>query len=399
MNTYFLHFQNTTYKINGSKIETLDEFRIHLPIIKEYLKTNDNCLFCILYADYRDSENKDILEFIKINNIKKVIFFVEDVLRLYNTAVPKADVLESYHLWSNPDTATSPQLDLIKKIVSSIDIDYRIFMCEYKPESMEKNYNFKIDYYDYFSAGYICNVSNHLFYYDKIKYKISNFNLRPEPHRYYMANLLNIENDSIVTCNWKYSDINHLIDSPYFCINKFPNDFQNKILDAIQKNNCEAILWDSKIDDIRGPDISINRSLLFDHGRQGMIRYLYQETFLNVISETRYDSPWPNFTEKTIKSILVGRPFVLLAAPGTLNLLKKLGFKTFNDYWDESYDNITDPFERFMKVYDIAKKTADEDFDSLLKKLKSMKDILDFNAQHLKNVPIKMLSLNENITN
>jgi hypothetical protein len=39
----------------------------------------------------------------------------------------------------------------------------------------------------------------------------------------------------------------------------------------------------------------------------------------------------------------------------TLEHLKNMGYKTFSDFWDESYDDIEDPFERLLKIVEICK--------------------------------------------
>ena len=43
-------------------------------------------------------------------------------------------------------------------------------------------------------------------------------------------------------------------------------------------------------------------------------------------------------TEKTIKLLLVGQPFVIVSTPNFLNHLHQLGFKTYNLLWNEDYD-------------------------------------------------------------
>ena len=43
-------------------------------------------------------------------------------------------------------------------------------------------------------------------------------------------------------------------------------------------------------------------------------------------------------TEKTARPIASKTPFVVMAAPNYLKNLRKIGFKTFNKFWDESYD-------------------------------------------------------------
>ena len=64
-------------------------------------------------------------------------------------------------------------------------------------------------------------------------------------------------------------------------------------------------------------------------------------------------------------------PFVLISRPNSLEYLKIIGFKTFSDFWDESYDTIVDDFERMNKIYDLIKqlvKKSDEEWVEFIKK-------------------------------
>ena len=59
------------------------------------------------------------------------------------------------------------------------------------------------------------------------------------------------------------------------------------------------------------------------------------------------------FSEKTFKPIATCTPFIMVAAPKSLETLKKLGYETFHDIIDESYDNILDRSQRFKKICSI----------------------------------------------
>jgi len=58
-------------------------------------------------------------------------------------------------------------------------------------------------------------------------------------------------------------------------------------------------------------------------------------------------------TEKTARPILSMVPFVLLSSPFSLKNLQNKGFKTFNKWWNESYDNEIDVNKRIDKVFDV----------------------------------------------
>ena len=68
---------------------------------------------------------------------------------------------------------------------------------------------------------------------------------------------------------------------------------------------------------------------------------LYNQGYFNLIVETDLSLNDGFFlTEKTIKSLIVGQPFVICASANHLKHLRKLGFRTYDSLWDEGYDNM-----------------------------------------------------------
>lgn len=76
----------------------------------------------------------------------------------------------------------------------------------------------------------------------------------------------------------------------------------------------------------------------------------YATTGLEVILETLFDDDRQHLTEKSLRPIACGRPFMLAATPGSLAYLRGYGFKTFDGLIDESYDTITDPLLRLQAI-------------------------------------------------
>jgi hypothetical protein len=62
-----------------------------------------------------------------------------------------------------------------------------------------------------------------------------------------------------------------------------------------------------------------------------------------------------HITEKTFKAIALEMPFVLVAPAGSLEYMRRYGFKTFGSVFDESYDNETDDIIRLEKVIALLK--------------------------------------------
>jgi hypothetical protein len=79
------------------------------------------------------------------------------------------------------------------------------------------------------------------------------------------------------------------------------------------------------------------------------------ESFLFVVTETCYWQQKTHLTEKIFKPIVLQMPFVLAGCAYNLEYLRRYGFQTFGDYWDEGYDSIEDPIQRLQAVTKIIK--------------------------------------------
>jgi len=76
----------------------------------------------------------------------------------------------------------------------------------------------------------------------------------------------------------------------------------------------------------------------------------YASIAIEVVLETLFDDQRHHLTEKTLRPIACGRPFVLASTAGSLQYLKQYGFETFHGLIDESYDTILDPHERLSAI-------------------------------------------------
>jgi hypothetical protein len=102
-----------------------------------------------------------------------------------------------------------------------------------------------------------------------------------------------------------------------------------------------------KIDEFVGPHIMAG---LFS----GVDPY-YQTSLISVVTETNFENNDIFNTEKIFKPMVHRHPFILVGPYKTLEYLKEMGYKTFSDFWDESYDDIENPTERLLKIVAICK--------------------------------------------
>lgn len=103
------------------------------------------------------------------------------------------------------------------------------------------------------------------------------------------------------------------------------------------------------------------------------------ESFLHVVTETCFWESKEHLTEKIFKPIVARQPFILLGCANNLKYLKSYGFKTFDSWWDESYDRIEDPVERIQAVVKIIKDICLMPTEELERMLNGMQYILDYN--------------------
>lgn len=91
---------------------------------------------------------------------------------------------------------------------------------------------------------------------------------------------------------------------------------------------------------------------------------MYNSARFNLVVETDINYQHCFFlTEKTIKVLLTGMPFVALSHPRFLSRIQKLGFCTYGNLWDESYDQETDHQQRVTKVVQLCNDLCEFEWD------------------------------------
>jgi hypothetical protein len=108
-----------------------------------------------------------------------------------------------------------------------------------------------------------------------------------------------------------------------------------------------------------------------------------QDSMVQVVTETDFYKDKLHLTEKVFKPMVAGQPFLLLAGVGNLEYLRGYGFKTFGDYWDEGYDNLTDPGQRIGAVVKIVEDLANLTHAQQQNMRRDMQHIVEHNFNHL----------------
>jgi hypothetical protein len=108
----------------------------------------------------------------------------------------------------------------------------------------------------------------------------------------------------------------------------------------------------------------------------------YQTTDIEVVLETLFDDDRLHLTEKSLRPIACGQPFILAGTRGSLEYLQSYGFKTFGDIWNEQYDLIKDPEERLMHIADLMKQISTWTPWLHKQKMAEAQAIAEYNRQH-----------------
>ena len=107
------------------------------------------------------------------------------------------------------------------------------------------------------------------------------------------------------------------------------------------------------------------------------------DCFINVVTETLFDVDSIFISEKTYKPIYLYQPFIIFGNPRTLKKLKELGYKTFDKWWDESYDVELDINNRFKKIICILEEISEWDMDKCFDVKQEMQEILIHNYKNM----------------
>lgn len=359
---------------------------------------NDPEVLYLMNQGYRWITGIDkLIEEIKKINVKKIIMINDDChTRLIG-------------LKQGGDEWISNESTIFQEILEKVEVeDYLILDPEYGGQryyvgsGVDLN---KVKYYDSFTQCWAANSiktahglkrgdltakdvdeANFIFKevpYEKIKYKAICVNKRPEIHRQMACTHLIDKKDVFLTnySKWGWDAIKRgeydrewCRDNRDFLWHNFSRTYQRHITQKRDRFYAKDLTWDQK----HYLDISSDK--------QDKTTQKHAESFLSIITETLWHKDTCFWSEKTKKAMFTKRPFILLAPAGTLRMLKEFGFKTFDKFWDESYDEIEDQGKRFEAVMKIVDQILELPMKECCMMLKEMHSILSYNYYHLNNI-------------
>jgi hypothetical protein len=206
------------------------------------------------------------------------------------------------------------------------------------------------------------NNSSSIYLYDCL-------NLRPRPQR--ILNFLHLVNADLI----KYGNVSmsdqkewdgymNLTYPTYLVSYKLPADIMTK-LDSIDISLMNSY---SKLGEIKDYHIFYER----------ILHNLYKNSWLSIVTESSFFK-YENsifISEKTFKPIACMQPFIIVGSRGTLKYLRKLGYKTFDPFIDESYDDLDDQ-HRLPAIMEALKKV--QAIEDKVSWYNSMREIVEHN--------------------
>jgi hypothetical protein len=130
------------------------------------------------------------------------------------------------------------------------------------------------------------------------------------------------------------------------------------IADRLEDNPIEIDQFKHLRTDMRaflaGAPYACDRLTAEDHNNHHVAEIgHYTDSYCNIVLETHFDADGSGgafLTEKTFKPIKFGQPFVIVGAPGSLQALRDLGYRTFDHAINNSYDLELNNTRRWIQI-------------------------------------------------
>lgn len=200
-------------------------------------------------------------------------------------------------------------------------------------------------------------------------------------------------------------------DKDFLCLNKRYRDHRLLLGLLLESNNlmdrCYISMHDKSFaNDIGGKRLTTilgitddiidrfsNRlPLLLDDLISDDLRLFYDNSLVHIISETNFFTNIIHQTEKSLKPIANLQPFIMMGSPHSLQYLRTMGYKTFGEFWDESYDDETDHNQRLLRIVELCKSIAQWSSEHKVEFTRQVRDIVQYNYQHFIQGDITALS-------
>ena len=152
-----------------------------------------------------------------------------------------------------------------------------------------------------------------------------------------------------------------------------------KLSEYFQEEQAWANVYTPIVYDNLFPNRMYDYDMIVGAGRKP-----YAEYFMEIVVETDVlTSNW--ITEKTVKNLYIGKPFIVMSGTGTLERLRSRGFKTFSPWIDEIYDTVENIHDRVELVKQEIDRLAKLSYNELTIIQTEMMPIFEHNRKTYEN--------------
>ena len=116
----------------------------------------------------------------------------------------------------------------------------------------------------------------------------------------------------------------------------------------------------------------------------------YKNSFISVVMAAfPFEDNACHLHSSTFNPMYCGHPIIQFGPYQSLKEMRERGFKTFGQWWDESYDDELDHWKRFEKVMDVTLELSKLSPKELLEIYIDMKEVLQHNVDLITNFDVK----------
>ena len=153
------------------------------------------------------------------------------------------------------------------------------------------------------------------------------------------------------------------------------------------KNHLESFIkfskvvnsWPIRLENQDGYTVGNNTT-----GHTDQLAKFYTNFLIDIVAETWTVGRTFYPTEKTVRPMLLKKPFIIMGSRDYLCYLRQMGFRTFSDFWSEDYDGYEGK-DRYVKILQLIDTISKKSKTELNDMYWSMQYTLDHNYNLLLN--------------
>ena len=156
------------------------------------------------------------------------------------------------------------------------------------------------------------------------------------------------------------------------------SNYQSQFIISVMRTSYLIIPWSQLVQTIPSIDNMAVRDQYTGNTDTNLSLLKYYDQFqLELVAETMCAGVTFFPTEKTFRPITGRRPFLIYGPVNFLSNLRELGFKTYNECWNEEYDQLAG-MARWQALRNTINSIIASGYD-----IKQAQSIADYNQQHL----------------